>query len=131
MNKIEEYIRNIYSELQADEKQPISETSIRDAIRYIDAFNLKDSNDLFVVLAALNLLSANAKNGKLKTTLYYSYIKSNVGKVAEHVITHEKDFKTFCGTFLCLSFLCFRSFCRAGYFCIGFAGWICGNGWYS
>ena len=93
MKKIEEYILGIYNKLPEGDSQLISEDSVKDAIRYIDAFDLSDSRNLFVVVAALNLLNADVKRGNLKSSLYYGYIKSNVGKVADYVVSHKKDFE--------------------------------------
>ena len=91
MNNIKDYILNIYNGLQENEVLPISNDSIKDAIRHIEVFSLKDSKNLFVIVAALNLLSADAKKN-VKTNLYYSYIKSNVSKVADYVISNKNIF---------------------------------------
>ena len=71
---------------------PISEDSVKDAIRYIDDFEIKDSKSLFAIVAALNLLNAAVKKDNLKSSLYYAYIKTNVSKVANYYLSNEDKF---------------------------------------
>lgn len=94
MNKIEEHISQLYDSLSDGESQPISEESVKKAIRYIDDFHLSDNGSLLIIVSALNLLNAAVKKDNLKSTLYYSYIKSNVSKVAEFFLSNQNIFQS-------------------------------------
>ena len=94
MNKIEEHISQLYDSLSDGESQPISEESVKTAIRYIDDFHLSDNGSLLIIVSALNLLNAAVKKDNLKSTLYYSYIKSNVSKVAEFFLSNQNIFQS-------------------------------------
>lgn len=93
MTEIGNYIVEQYNKLVGEESLPISEESVKDAIRYIDGFDIKDSKSLFTIVAALNLLNAAVKKDDLKSTLYYGYIKANVSKVADYYISNIEKFE--------------------------------------
>lgn len=93
MNQIKESVLNAYNALSDKESKPISEDSIKNAIRYIDDFDLKDSKSLFTIVAALNLLNAAVKKDDLKSSLYYAYIKTNVSKVADYYLSNKDRFE--------------------------------------
>ena len=92
MTEISNYVVEQYNKLASEESLPISEESVKDAIRYIDDFDLKDSKSLFTIVAALNLLNAAVKKDDLKSTLYYGYIKTNVSKVADYFLSNKEKF---------------------------------------
>lgn len=93
MTEISKYVEEQYNELVGEESLPISEDSIKDAIRFIDDFDLKDSKSLFTIVAALNLLNAAIKKDNLKSSLYYAYIKTNVSKVADFYLSNKDKFE--------------------------------------
>lgn len=93
MTEISKYVEEQYNKLKGEESLPISENSVKEAIRYIDDFDLKDSKSLFLIVAALNLLNAAIKNDDLVSNLYYGYIKTNVSKVADYYLTHRNTFE--------------------------------------
>lgn len=93
MTEISKYVEEQYNKLAGEESLPISEDSVKDAIRYIDNFDLKDSKSLFTIVAALNLLNAAVKKDNLKSSLYDAYIKSNVSKVADYYISNKDIFE--------------------------------------
>lgn len=93
MTEISKYVEERYNKLVGEESLPISEDSVKDAIRYIDDFDLKDSKSLFTIVAALNLLNAAVKKDNLKSSLYYAYIKTNVSKVADYYLSNKENFK--------------------------------------
>lgn len=93
MNKIKEHISQLYNSLVDGEVQPISEESVKKAICYIDDFHLSDNGSLLIIVSALNLLNAAVKKDNFKSTLYYSYIKSNVNKVAEFFLSNQNKFQ--------------------------------------
>lgn len=93
MSEISKYVEEQYNRLVGEESMPISEDSVREAIRCIDDFDLKDSKSLFTIVAALNLLNAAIKKDDLKSTLYYSYIKNNVSKVADYYLSNSDKFE--------------------------------------
>lgn len=93
MSEISNYVVEQYDKLVGEESLPISEDSVKNAIRYIDDFDLKDSKSLFTIVAALNLLNAAIKKDDLKFSIYYGYIKTNVSKVADYYLTHRNLFE--------------------------------------
>lgn len=93
MSEICNYVTEQYNRLVGEESLPISEDSVKDAIRYIDDFDLKDSKSLFIIVAALNLLNAAVKKDDLKSSLYYAYIKTNVSKVADYYLSNQDKFE--------------------------------------
>ncbi len=93
MTEISKYVEELYNKLIGEESLPISEDSVKDAIRYIEDFDLKDSKSLFTIVAALNLLNAAVKKDNLKSSLYYAYIKNNVSKVADYYLSNKENFK--------------------------------------
>ena len=93
MKTVIDDITNIFNSQKDSDELSISESSVKEAIRYIDSFDLKDSKSLFLIVAALNLLNAVVKNDNLKSSLYYSYIKSNVSKVADYYISNKARFE--------------------------------------
>lgn len=92
MTEISKYVEEQYNKV-GEESSPISEDSVKDAIRYIDDFDLKDSKSLFTIVAALNLLNAAVKKDDLKSSLYYAYIKTNVSKVADYYLSNQDQFE--------------------------------------
>ena len=92
MTEISKYVEEQYNKV-GEEISPISEDSVKDAIRYIDDFDLKDSKSLFAIVAALNLLNAAVKKDNLKSSLYYAYIKTNVSKVADYFLSNKDIFE--------------------------------------
>lgn len=92
MTEISKYVEEQYNKV-GEESSPISEDSVKDAIRYIDDFDLKDSKSLFAIVAALNLLNAAVKKDNLKSSLYYAYIKTNVSKVADYFLSNKDIFE--------------------------------------
>lgn len=93
MTEISKYVEELYNKLIGEESLPISEDSVKDAIRYIEDFDLKDSKSLFTIVAALNLLNAAVKKDNLKSSLYYAYIKTNVSKVADCYLSNKSRFE--------------------------------------
>ena len=93
MSEISNFVVEQYDKLVGEESLPISEDSVKDAIRYIDDFDLRDSKSLFTIVAALNLLNAAVKKDNLKSSLYYAYIKTNVSKVADYYLSNTDIFE--------------------------------------
>ena len=93
MTEISKYVEELYNKLIGEESLPISEDSVKDAIRYIEDFDLKDSKSLFTIVAALNLLNAAVKKDNLKSSLYDVYIKTNVSKVADYYLSNISRFE--------------------------------------
>lgn len=93
MTEISNYVIEQYNKLASEDSLPISEDSVKNAIRCIDDFDLKDSKSLFTIVAALNLLNAAVKKDNLKSSLYYAYIKTNVSKVADYYLSNRDRFE--------------------------------------
>ncbi len=78
MNQISEDINKLYNQLEGDESQPIDVSVVDEAISVINSHSAIDSNSLFLLLSAINLLNAAAKTDKHKSQLYYGFIKTIV-----------------------------------------------------
>ena len=89
MSDISNYIAEQYNKLIDEESVSISEDSVKDAIRFIEDFDLNDSKSLFTMVAALNLLNAAIKKDDIKSSLYDAYIKTNVSKVANYFLSNK------------------------------------------
>ena len=92
MNQISEYIIKLYDQLEGDESQPIDDSVVDEAISIINNRSAIDSKSLFLLLSALNLLNAAIKIEKLKSQLYYGFIKSKVSKIADVIIQDPASF---------------------------------------
>lgn len=92
MSDIKNHVIELYN-TSGGKTLPITEESVNDAISYLDYSDINNSESLFVLLASLNLLNAAVKKDSLKSTLYYNYIKSNVSKVADVVLTNIDKFE--------------------------------------
>ena len=92
MSDIKNHVIELYN-TSGGKTLPITEESVNDAISYLDYSDISNSESLFVLLASLNLLNAAVKKDSLKSTLYYNYIKSNVSKVADVVLTNIDKFE--------------------------------------
>jgi len=92
MSEVSNHIEELYNQLADGESMPISEEAVNSAIRCINNFLLNSTDSLFLIVSALNLLNAAIKRDNLKSTLYYSYIKSNVNKVAEYYLSNQEKF---------------------------------------
>ena len=64
MNQISEDIIKLYDQLEGDESQPIDGSIVDEAISVINNRSAIDSNSLFLLLSALNLLNAAVKTEK-------------------------------------------------------------------
>ena len=93
MSQISDYIEDLYNSISEDIVLPISEDSVQDAIGRVNNFDIKDMKSLFVILSALNLLNATIRIDDLKSALYFNYVKSNVSKVADFVISNHDKFE--------------------------------------
>lgn len=92
MNQISEDIIKLYDQLEGDESQPIDGSIVDEAISVINNRSAIDSNSLFLLLSALNLLNAAVKTEKHKSKLYYGFIKSKVSKIADVIIQDPASF---------------------------------------
>ena len=92
MNQISEDIIKLYDQLEGDESQPINGSIVDEAISVINNRSAIDSNSLFLLLSALNLLNAAVKTEKHKSQLYYGFIKSKVSKIADVIIQDPTSF---------------------------------------
>lgn len=92
MNQISEDIIKLYDQLEGDESQPIDGSIVDEAISVINNRSAIDSNSLFLLLSALNLLNAAVKTEKHKSQLYYGFIKSKVSKIADVIIQAPTSF---------------------------------------
>ena len=92
MNQISEDIIKLYDQLEGDESQPINGSIVDEAISVINNRSAIDSNSLFLLLSALNLLNAAVKTEKHKSQLYYGFIKSKVSKIADVIIQDPASF---------------------------------------
>ena len=92
MNQISEVIIKLYDQLEGDESQPIDGSVVDEAISIINKRSAIDSNSLFLLLSALNLLNAAIKIEKHKSQLYYGFIKSKVSKIADVIIQDPTSF---------------------------------------
>lgn len=92
MNQISEDIIKLYDQLEGDESQPIDGSIVDEAISVINNRSAIDSNSLFLLLSALNLLNAAVKTEKHKSQLYYGFIKSKVSKIADVIIQDPASF---------------------------------------
>ena len=92
MNQISEDIIKLYDQLEGDESQPINGSIVDEAISVINNRSAIDSNSLFLLLSALNLLNAAVKTEKHKSQLYYGFIKSKVSKIADAIIQDPASF---------------------------------------
>lgn len=61
MNQISEDIIKLYDQLEGNESQPIDGSIVDEAISVINNRSAIDSNSLFLLLSALNLLNAAVK----------------------------------------------------------------------
>ena len=93
MSEISNHIAELYSQLAEKESMPIGEDAVKDAIRWIDDFELNNSESLFTIVAALNLLNAAIKKDDLKSPLFYGYIKGNASKVADYYLSNKDKFE--------------------------------------
>lgn len=92
MNQVSEEIFKLYSQLDDDESLPIDNSVVDEAISVINNRNADNSNSLFILLAAINLLNAAVKTEKHKSQLYYSFIKTKVSKIADAIILSPHSF---------------------------------------
>ena len=92
MNQISEDIIKLYDQLEGNESQPIDGSIVDEAISVINNRSAIDSNSLFLLLSALNLLNAAVKTEKHKSQLYYGFIKSKVSKIADVIIQDPASF---------------------------------------
>ena len=92
MNQSSEDIIKLYDQLEGNESQPIDGSIVDEAISVINNRSAIDSNSLFLLLSALNLLNAAVKTEKHKSQLYYGFIKSKVSKIADVIIQDPASF---------------------------------------
>lgn len=92
MNQISEDIIKIYNQLEGDESLPIDGGMVDEAISVINNRNAFDTNTLFLLLSAINLLNAAVKTEKHKSQLYYGFIKTKVSKIADTIIQNPTPF---------------------------------------
>ena len=92
MNQISEDIFKIYNQLEGDEWQPIDGNVVNEAISVINNRNADDSNSLFLLLSAINLLNAAIKTENYKSQLYYGFIKTKVSKIADSIISNPGSY---------------------------------------
>lgn len=86
MSKISEHILEIYNQAAENEKQPIDDVVVDDAITIINEMNMTNVDSLFVALAALNLLKAAIKNEEYKSELSYGFINAKLSSLADIVL---------------------------------------------
>lgn len=87
------YIKTLLSQMEDGNTTPINEEEVSKAIGVVNTIKSTDPKTLFTLLSALNLLNAAIKDKSFKSVLYYSYIKTNVTKVADVLLTHPEKFK--------------------------------------
>ena len=92
MNQISEDIIKLYNQLEDDDSLPIDSSMVDDAISVINNRSAFDSNTLFLLLSAINLLNAAVKTEKHKSQLYYGFIKTKVSKIADTIIQNPTSF---------------------------------------
>lgn len=83
MSKISDQILQTYKELEGNAHQAISDDLINNATSVINSIKPTDSNSLFYVLAAINLLNAAIKTNQPKAQLFYGFFKSKASIVAD------------------------------------------------
>lgn len=81
------YIKTLLSQMEDGKTTPINEEEVSKAIGVVNTIKSIDPKTLFTLLSALNLLNAAIKDKSFKSVLYYSYIKNNVTKVADVLLT--------------------------------------------
>lgn len=92
MNQIAEDINKLYNQLEGDESLPIDGSVVDEAISVINNRSAIDSNSLFFLLSAINLLNAAVKTEKHKSQLYYGFIKTRVSKIADEIMQSPNSF---------------------------------------
>ena len=92
MNQISEDIIKLYNQLEDDESLPIDSSMVDDAISVINNRSAFDSNTLFLLLSAINLLNAAVKTEKHKSQLYNGFIKTKVSKIADTIMQNPTSF---------------------------------------
>lgn len=92
MNQISEDIIKLYNQLEGDESLPIDGSMVDEAISVINNRSAIDSNSLFLLLSAINLLNAAVKTEKHKSQLYYGFIKTRVSKIADEIMQSPNSF---------------------------------------
>jgi hypothetical protein len=95
MSDISDKVFGIYNQLSENEKQPIDEKVVEEAMGVINNLSVNSTNSLFLFLSATNLLNSAIKTAKYKTQLSYGLIKGKVSQVAEIIL---KDISSFEGT---------------------------------
>ena len=92
MNKVNEYILDLYNQLSENESLPIDDLVVDEAISVINNLTETDSKSLFYLLSAVNLLNAAIKVKKNNSQIYYGLIKSKVSKIADNVLKTPNAF---------------------------------------
>ena len=92
MSKISEQILQTYKQLKSNEQQPIGEDLVKKATSIINSITPVDSNSLFYVLAAINLLNAAIKTNQYKSQLFYGFFKSKASEIAEIYLRNTATF---------------------------------------
>ena len=92
MSKISEQILQAYKQLKINEQQPIGEDLVKKATSIINMITPVDSNSLFYVLSAINLLNAAIKTNQYKSQLFYGFFKSKASEIAEIYLRNTATF---------------------------------------
>ena len=93
MSKISDHIFSLYNQLKENEIQHIDDYVVDEAVSVINSTNPTDTNSLFYILAAINLLNAAIKLERHKSQLFYGFIKSKVSKLADAYLNNSEMFE--------------------------------------
>lgn len=93
MSTISDHIFNLYNQLKENEIQHIDDYVVDEAVSVINSTNPTDTRSLFYILAAINLLNAAIKLERHKSHLFYGFIKSKIGKLADTYLNNPEMFE--------------------------------------
>ena len=93
MSKISDHIFSLYNQLKENEIQHIDDYVVDEAVSAINSTNPTETNSLFYILAAINLLNAAIKLERHKSQLFYGFIKSKVSKLADAYLNNSEMFE--------------------------------------
>lgn len=93
MSTISDHIFSLYNQLKENEIQHIDDYVVDEAVSVINSTNPTDTRSLFYILAAINLLNAAIKLERHKSHLFYGFIKSKIGKLADTYLNNPEMFE--------------------------------------
>ena len=93
MSTISDHIFSLYNQLKENEIQHIDDYVVDEAVSVINNTKPTDTNSLFYILTAINLLNAAIKLERHKSQLFYGFIKSKVSKLADAYLNNAEMFE--------------------------------------